>query len=111
MFCVLHYARAYSLNSLTEHCVILEHCPSRVCEGDKGSVGDTKRTGAHTVMTHGTPTLFPHNIHMNAVHIHSYSHTQTQHIQLMRMSLAGTGPSYLHVVCVCVLFFAKGVTQ
>lgn len=69
-------------------------------------MGDTKGTGAHTVMTHGTPTLFPHNTHKNPCahkHTHTNTHTYT-HIQLMHMSLAGTCPSLLHVVIAFVTY-------
>lgn len=48
-----------------------------VCEGDEGSVGEAEGTGAHTVMTHGTPTLFPHKTYIIHVHIHTQTNTHS----------------------------------
>lgn len=69
----------------------LEHYPSRVCEMGGGvSVGDNKGAGAHTVMTHGTPTY---------LHTHIQAHVQNaiQHMQLIRVSVAGTIPGPWHM--------------
>lgn len=52
----------------------------------EGSVGDTKGTGVHTVMTHGTPTLFPHKAHMGCVQfIYIDIHMHTNTAQLMHV--------------------------
>lgn len=52
----------------------------------EGSVGDTKGTGVHTVMTHGTPTLFPHKAHMGYVQfIYIDIHIHTNTAQLMHV--------------------------
>lgn len=59
-------------------------------------MGDTKGTGAHTVVTHGTPTLFPHDAHINPVR------TPAKHTSLL---LAGTHPNLFHVVSEFVVFF------